>query len=77
MWLLESESANRALYRYDGTPATGLPWAASRPQNSVNKTLVTINRQGTITDREPTSMNVLCCKSAATPVSYDATARFN
>ncbi|KAH7670015.1 hypothetical protein AAVH_42763 [Aphelenchoides avenae] len=62
---------------HDGSPASNLPFAVGRPNNTGNKTLVTINRDGTVTDRIPDNMVVLTCKILASNVPYDSTARFN
>lgn len=62
---------------YDGSVATGLPWAAGRPDNSLGvNSLVYVNADYTIMDSSSINLQVLVCRKPATFTDYDWASRF-
>lgn len=65
---------------YDSSPATGLPWASGRPNNTGgNNTLAYVSSgiPPQITDSDSSKLKILVCKTPATSVPYDPTAKFS
>ncbi|KAH7707773.1 hypothetical protein AAVH_24988 [Aphelenchoides avenae] len=66
----------RASYWYDGSVATGLPWAVGRPLDGAVNDMVSLTSDLSVVDGSGNDTDVLCCKKAAANLGYHPTTKF-
>lgn len=72
--IAQSSKGLEAGFRYDGSAASDVPWAAAPTGGSKN--LAYVNSDYKMVDADASLMKWLCCKKAANSAPYDPSPKF-